>query len=228
MAKVLIKRCLQMTKRLYHEDPYAREFTAKVVEVKPEGVVLDQTCFYAESGGQLGDTGKLNGAQVTDTKFIGEEKDSNILHYCDPSSFSVGQEVKGEIDWDRRYSMMRIHSALHLLYYITKEIIGPETESVSSGVAPGKGRMDFSCDGKLDAEMKDKVHARFKEIVSEGRDVKSWDDGEKDGYRFCEISGYEKMPCGGTHVKNLSEIGETTMKRESKGRGIVRLTVKLA
>src|SRR5262249_31632666 len=106
------RRALMMTKRLYHDDSYLRRFDAQVVAVTANGVILDQTAFYPEAGGQLGDRGMLGSLAVRDT----QETDAGaIIHLIDGLPPPVGTRVTGELDWARRRQHMAQHTAQHLL-----------------------------------------------------------------------------------------------------------------
>ena len=102
------------TQRLYYEDVYLKEFEATVMECRDAKkgycILLDQSAFYPEGGGQGGDTGCLGGVNVTDT----HERDGEIVHYCD-APLPVGETVTGEIDWRRRFDLMQQHSGEHIV-----------------------------------------------------------------------------------------------------------------
>jgi len=101
-----------MTTRLYDQDHYLAEFDARVSEIDGLNVVLDQTAFYAQSGGQAGDRGTINGEEVVDTRIIVGE---HVHVMSEEPRFSVGDDTHGVIDWDRRYRIMKIHSASHIM-----------------------------------------------------------------------------------------------------------------
>ena len=112
-----------MTVCLYQSDPSCREFESRVSEIRGEWVVLDRTAFYPGGGGQEPDRGTLSGAAVTEVK----KDNGNVLHRVPGHSFSVGDTVKGEIDWARRYDLMRGHTAEHLLFSCLSRV-SPELE----------------------------------------------------------------------------------------------------
>ena len=100
------------TRRLYYEDPYLREFEAVVIAVEEDGVILNQTAFYPEGGGQAGDIGTLNDVRVINTI----QREGHIIHLVEePEAFKVGDEVRGILNWSRRYRIMRLHSASHIM-----------------------------------------------------------------------------------------------------------------
>ena len=133
-----------MTERLYHLDPYLKEFGARVVKSLPNGVVLDRTAFYPTGGGQPHDTGLLSWeggrAEVADVR-----KDADgTWHRLEGDVPSVGTAVHGEVDWERRQALMRTHTALHVLC----GVIWNEWEVPVTGgnMEPLSARMDFEFD----------------------------------------------------------------------------------
>lgn len=118
------------TKKLYYEDVYKKEFTAKVLECrqgkKGYEVILDQTAFYPEGGGQPGDTGSLGEAAVTDV----HEKNGELIHYTD-RALEPGTEVQGQINWARRFDLMQQHSGEHIVSGLVHEAFGYDKDRKS-------------------------------------------------------------------------------------------------
>lgn len=224
-----------MTERLFLYDAMMREFDATVTAITPIGIVLDKTAFYANSGGQPGDIGLLNSTPVTDT-VKDKENPNQIIHVVsDPSQFTVGQSVRGVIDWNRRWNHMRMHTTLHLLCAIIKGDV------TGGAVGAEKGRLDFNIEnGSLD---KDDVTKKLNGIINAGHAVSTAyiDEEELDRnpdlvrtlsvkpprgngkIRMVTIgqeqSPVDRQPCGGTHVPNTRDIGAVTVtKIENKGK----------
>ncbi|MEE8354982.1 MAG: alanyl-tRNA editing protein, partial [Candidatus Bathyarchaeia archaeon] len=132
------------TRKLFNDDPYKTSFKGTVVRVDGSVVELDQTAFYPEGGGQVGDTGVIGGVRVVDTR-----KDHGIIrHILDsPPAFGVGDEVEGEVDWDRRYLIMKLHSAAHIMEHFLWQSIGM-MERVGSRVDEKKDRADYAYEGR--------------------------------------------------------------------------------
>ena len=111
------------TRRLYYEDVYKKEFTATVVECREQkkgyAVIVDESAFYPEGGGQPSDVGTLGDAKVTEV----HEKDGELLHYTD-KALEVGARVEGEIDWARRFDLMQQHSGEHIVSGLVHEAYG--------------------------------------------------------------------------------------------------------
>lgn len=237
-----------MTTTLFRDDAYLRTCEAHVVEVNERGgIILDRTIFYASGGGQPGDTGFLelaNGDQIAIATTVYDEDRTRIVHVAAEGSIlpSEGTAITAHLDWKRRYRLMRMHTALHLLsvalpYPVTGGQIGdPE------------GRLDFDMgDETLD---KDAVLAKLSDLVAGDHEVTTeWiTDEELDAnpalvktmsvqpprgsgkVRLVRIGGdVDMQPCGGTHVSRTSEIGTLELgKTEKKGKQNRRVRIRLA
>ena len=234
------------TELLFRDDAYAKTATARVVAVNDRGIELDRTIFYPQGGGQAGDTGALlreNREQVLigDTR-KGETIDS-VLHVplTDMPRPEVGETLTLEIDWERRYKLMRLHTALHVMSCV---VVAPVT---GGNIAPDKGRLDFDIDmSLLDAE---KIACETNLLIARGGETETvWiTDEELDArpelvktmsvqpprgagrVRLLKIPGIDLQPCGGTHVKNIAEIGGIrVLKIRSEGRRNRRVEIGLA
>jgi len=210
-----------MTTRLYDEDHYLSEFDARISEIDGLNVVLDQTAFYAQSGGQAGDRGTINGDVVVDTRII----DGVHVHVMsEEPSFSVGDDVHGVIDWDRRYRIMKIHSASHIMEHFFYKNFGA-LERLGSNVDDKKDRSDYKADERLDPEMLKKTEDEINAFLAEGHGITI--EVDEDGTRTWRCGPVEDH-CGGTHVRNTSEIGLINLKRKNPGRGKERVETSLA
>lgn len=214
---------IQATEKLYDNDPYQTEFHAKVVGIDGNGVELDRTAFYPEGGGQVGDTGKIEGIKVVDTQKDGDA----IIHVLESSpTFSVGDEVEGAIDWERRYRTMRLHSAAHIMEHFLWERLG-EIERLGSRVDESKDRADYAYEGRLPSEELKWVEEDTNRFLAEGHEITILSDPERPGIRIWSCGPIE-MPCGGTHVRNTGEIGAIKLRRKNPGRGVERVETSLA
>jgi misacylated tRNA(Ala) deacylase len=225
---------------LFREDPYLRSCEATVVAVHPEGVELDRTVFYPMGGGQAGDTGKLGEWRVVDTRK--GPAGNSVLHVLEPGACpSVGQKLEIVIDWERRYRLMRYHTALHLLGSVVK---APVT---GGRIAEDKAHLDF--DIEMEKLVKEAIESRLHELIARSVETKaSWiTDAELDArpdlvktmsvapprgegrVRLLEIPGVDLQACGGTHVKNTGEIGRLAIARiRSEGKRNKRVTLVFA
>lgn len=204
----------------YYHDPYLKEFQTTAVEIDNHNVVLQDTIFYPTGGGQPHDKGTIAGQNVLDVFEQGEK----VIHLLENAPFSSGDEVKCILDWDYRYKVMRMHSALHLVYNVAGELFGISA-SAGSNVDAEKSRLDLVYDEVIDQEKRESLKERFATAVDEDRPVKTWWEGSK---RLVQIQGYEALPCGGLHTRSTKEIGYLSkLKRKNVGKGKERLEVFL-
>ncbi len=212
-----------MTKKLYYEDAYLKEANATVLEIKNNEVLLDKTIFYPTGGGQPHDRGTINGVKVLD---VYKDEEGNVWHMvAEPEKFKIGEQVELRIDWEYRYKIMRIHSAMHLMEHVLNEVLGEgKWELYGSGMSVEKGRYDIIYPENLN-KFKEKMISLFNKYVDEGGEMKIWWEGET---RYTQIRNFEIIPCGGTHVRNIKEIGHVRkLKRSSIGKGKQRLEIWL-
>lgn len=210
---------------LYWEDPYMREFKAKVVKVEGNKVALDRSCFYPRGGGQVGDTGVIEKVKVVDTV---KDEEGTIWHVLETETpFQVGQEVSSVIDWDKRYRTMRLHSAAHIVYYKMLDIFGSQCKPPASGIVDYlKDRSDYLFPEGIDREKLKQVEDLANRFIAENKPIKTWTD--EAGIRHWLSEGLPEMHCGGTHVKNTSEIGRIRVERGKKpGAGKERIEIIL-
>jgi misacylated tRNA(Ala) deacylase len=234
------------TALLFRDDAYLKSAEARVIAVGERGIELDATIFYPLGGGQPGDTGAIvraNGERIViaDTR-KGDSMDS-VLHVPAPSPSlpAIGETVALEIDWARRYRLMRLHTALHVMSCV---VVAPVT---GGNIAPDKARLDFDIDmSLLDA---DKIERETNALVARGVETETvWiTDDELDArpelvktmsvqppqgagrVRLLRIAGIDLQPCGGTHVRNIAEIGGIrVLKIRSEGRRNRRVEIALA
>lgn len=211
-----------MTRKLYYEDAYLKEAKARVLEIRDNALLLDQTIFYPTGGGQPHDRGTINGVEVLD---VYKDEAGNVWHVvAEPEKFRSGDEVELRIDWDYRYKLMRIHTAMHLLEHVLNVVLPEKWEPYGSGMSAEKGRLDIVYPENVN-QWKEGIIETFNRLVDEGGEVKIWWEGET---RLTQIRDFEVIPCGGTHVRDIKEIGHLKkLKRSSLGKGKQRLEIWL-
>jgi misacylated tRNA(Ala) deacylase len=237
------------TDPIFRADPYARECTARVLAAGPEGVVLDRSVFYAQAGGQPGDTGALRWAGGREMPVAGAVKgpEDTILHRPAEGAAlpPVGAEVVAALDWPRRHRLMRMHSALHLLCSLI-----PGAGVTGGQIGADRSRLDFDLP---EPPTKDLLTERLNALVAADHPIgERWiAEAELDAspglvrtlsvqpprgagrIRLVRVGPEEApvdlQPCGGTHVRSTAEIGRVEVtKLESKGRQNRRVYVVLA
>ncbi|HEY5633053.1 MAG TPA: alanyl-tRNA editing protein [Burkholderiaceae bacterium] len=233
------------TERLFVDDAYLKQCDARVAAITERGIELDRTVFYPAGGGQPGDTGTLTRADGVSVRIVdarkGEAPDA-VVHVpaADAAQLAVGETVVAAIDWDRRYALMRVHTCLHVLSCV---VVAPVT---GGNIAPDKGRLDFDIDmSLLDAQ---RIEQGVNELIARAVDTETvWiTDAELDAQpelvktmsvqpprgagrvRLLRIPGIDLQPCGGTHVRNIGEIGRMrVLKIRSEGKRNKRVEIAL-
>ncbi|MBI2845427.1 MAG: alanyl-tRNA editing protein [Chloroflexi bacterium] len=236
-----------MTEPLYHTEAYLRRFPAKVTQVLPEGVVLDRTAFYPGGGGQPSDLGFLedeSGGKYQVTKVYRAE--GQVLHQIEGKPPLVGTNLEGEIDWDRRYRLMRTHTALHILCGVIWRDYGALV--TGGNMEPLAARMDFELE-RMSADFAREVEEKANREVEAARPVVIRILPREEAFqipdlirtkinllpegirevRTVEIVGLDLQADGGTHVANTQEVGRIkVVGHESKGRINKRLRIAVA
>lgn len=232
-----------MTDLLYQTDGYLKEFEAVVTASFPDekAVALDRSAFYPGGGGQPNDVGKLAGLNVVKVKKAGDD----VLHFLDGDLPAVGAVVRGMIDWDRRYQLMRTHTAMHILCGTVFRDYGA---LVTGGdMEPLKGRMDFEFE-RLQKELVSVIETAVNLEIQAGRAVKVQILPRDKAFqipdlirtkinllpegiqqvRTVEIVGLDLQADGGTHVENTSEVGHIRIvDYKSKGAANKRIYVEI-
>jgi misacylated tRNA(Ala) deacylase len=234
-----------MTQLLYIEDAYIKEFEATVVEQLDSAVVLDKTAFYPGGGGQPPDNGAIStGDQVWKITTV-KRQAGKIAHFIDGDLPQEGTMLTGQINWERRYQLMRIHTALHILCGV---IWRDYHSSVTGGnMEPLKGRMDFEFE-TMRQELVLNIEEAINKEVDEARSILAnilprdeafkipdlirtkinlLPKGIKE-VRTVEIKGLDLQADGGTHVNNTSEVGRIhVVDYKSKGKINKRIYIVL-
>ena len=235
-----------MTEEIFSTDAYARSCDASVTEATVDGVVLDRTVFYARGGGQPGDTGVLRWdageVRVTDTF----KQEGRLLHVIEGDAPLPGTSVTAEVDWDRRHTLMRTHTALHALSGIVFRDYGAKVTGGNIS-EPGVARMDFELE-TIGAEFGREVEAKLNTELAGDRPVRvsflprvealadpdlirtkvSLIPESIDPIRVIDIEGIDKQADGGTHVRSTAEVGHVRVaKTENKGKAFKRMRIEL-
>lgn len=226
-----------MTVRIYWEDMYAREFDATVLRSEGKAVVLDRTAFNPRGGGLVSDTGEIAGVRVIEVVKEGDE----IVHMVeDGPAIRQGSVVHAQLDWGRRYRIMRMHTAAHIL----SAVVNRETGALITGnqVAPDESRVDFDL-GEFDRDKLSYYVEKVNEVVKRGLEVKAFFMKREealripglvklasaappalDMLRIVQIGDVDTQADGGVHVRNTKEIeGVIALRVENKGRNNKRI-----
>lgn len=209
-----------MVTKIFWEDPYLTELTTYITSVNGNQITVNETIFYAFSGGQESDTGTLGGFPVVEAKKAGKE-----IIYTLPENHHLipGDPVSITIDWARRYRLMRLHFAaeivLELVYKQLKNI-----EKIGAHISEDKSRIDFYWQENISSHFPS-LEKAANEIIAANWEIDSAFSDEENERRFWEIKEFSRVPCGGTHIKKTGEIGSISLKRKNIGKGKERIEI---
>ena len=230
------------TDLLFYKNEKQTEFEAKVLKIIENNVILDKTCFYGTSGGQLHDIGYLNDNEIIDVF----KQNNVIVHKLNKKpNFKVNSIVKGKINWDRRYQLMQHHTTTHILNAAAKFVLGSHVNQASAFKDVDKARIDITHYDALSSEEIKKIEERANEIVNKKiKVIKSFiprTEAEKKygmliyqggvpigkNLRIVNIESIDVEACGGTHLDNTEEAGQIKIIKSNKiSDSIVRIEFK--
>lgn len=220
-----IGKRLPKSRALFYENPYLREFRARVIGISGNEVVLNQTAFYPEGGGQLSDVGFLEGGGESVEVVDVQKVDGTIVHVLRSNPFRIGQVVRGVIDWERRISLMRHHSATHILLGAAKKVLGDHVWQHGAQKYPDRSRLDISHFKRISTEEVEEIERLANEVIVDNRPIRTrfmdrneaerkygfelYQGGVVEGkeIRVVEVKGWNTQACAGTHCRNTGEIG---------------------
>ena len=232
-----------MTDILCYNDSYLQDFEAIVTDVVGTGIVLGKTVFYPGGGGQPCDTGtiKWDGGSTEISKV--SRVDGKLVHKVEDSMPDVGESITGVIDWDKRYQLMRTHTALHILCGVVWRDYAAQV--TGGNMTPLQARMDFEL-SEMSSGFASEIENRVNQEVQAERDIKVFNLSREEAFkipdlirmkinklpdsisevRIVDISGLDLQADGGTHVHNTREVGNIrVIGHESKGRINKRLRI---
>lgn len=208
-------------KKQFWENPYQTTLSTSVKEVSGNTVLLHETIAFSFSGGQESDRAVINGLPVLKSTITG-----NLIFYQLPENhgLAAGDKVLMEIDWQRRYRLMRLHFAAELvLELLTRKL---KIEKIGAHIAEEKARIDFKCEFNISSALPD-IQMEYKKIIADDHAIHTGYSDEASQRRYWEITGFSKVPCGGTHVNSTAEVGDVTLKRVNIGGGKERVEIRL-
>ena len=235
-----------MTVDVPKTDAYQQATDATIIEIVPSGIVLDRTVFYARGGGQPGDTGRLTWhdgeAAIVDTI----REDGRTVHVAEGRDLPrEGTLVHAQIDWDRRFLLMRTHTALHVLSGIVWRDYGAKV--TGGNMEPGEARMDFELEA-MSGEFGREVESKLNAALASDRPVRvlflprnealadpdlirtkvNLIPQSVDPIRVIDIESIDRQADGGTHVRTTGEVGTVrVVKTESKGKAFKRMRIRV-
>jgi alanyl-tRNA synthetase len=235
---------LSPTRKLFHADPGATATTARVLATRGDLIILDRTIFYAESGGQVSDTGTIDAIPVLEVAKHGGNPvkiersgldpiyvntGTFITHRVpSPDSFEVGQTVALEIDGSRRARISVHHTAAHFVFEVLRRYVletsGEQLFTRSCMIDHEHCRFDLADD--IPANAVAGLEAQVNALMADGGPIEMLPDTRCDDVYYWTYRDIV-IPCGGTHVARSEDIGPVSLRRRSKGRSNTRITALL-
>jgi alanyl-tRNA synthetase len=230
-----------MVRKHYLTDPYRTECEATVTEVRDGRLLLSDTIFFPEGGGQVGDTGTAGGVRILDTQKFGGKPfvrddfpemimvEGEIGHHFSadgsPELPKAGDVVELRLDWDRRYKIMQRHSAAHLAFWYATQA-RPDLYVKGCRIDDNSARFDFIADERLDPEAVAEWEALSNDAVGADLEISN-EPVDNQAEALMWYCSDMRMPCGGTHVRSTGEIGAISLRRKRQGNRLERLYITL-
>lgn len=208
-------------RKVFWDNPYQQSLTTKVAAVSGSRILLEETIAFSFSGGQESDKAILNGLSI-----LNSEIEENLIYYTfeENHGFSPGDTAIMEIDWPRRYRLMRLHFAAELILELVTRKLG--VEKIGAHITETKARIDFAFDKNISFIFED-ILAEYNQIIEKDERIHTGFTDIQTQRRFWKIDGFAEVPCGGTHVKSTAEVGFINLKRVNIGGGKERIEIKL-
>lgn len=209
-----------MTHKRFWDAPYQTRLDTRVSRVDGNLVTVEETIFYALSGGQESDAGTIGGRPVLEARKEGKE-----IYYtlADGHGLHPGDTVHIEIDWKRRYRLMRLHFAAEIVLELVYRLI-PGIGKIGAHIAEDKARIDFALNENI-ARLFPAIQQQADAIVAADQAIVSAFSDVENERRYWGIQEFSQVPCGGTHLKRTGEIGVITLKRKNVGKGKERIEI---
>jgi Ser-tRNA(Ala) deacylase AlaX len=208
--------------KLFWQDPYRTTLDTRIAAVEGDVVRLEETIFYAFSGGQESDEGTIAGRKVLEARKEGRE-----IHYrLEPGhGLTAGDPVTIEIDGARRARLMRLHLAAEIILELAYQNL-PGIQKIGAHIAADKARIDFEWAENI-ARLFPMFGEKAAALIAADHPIVSAFSDEANQRRYWEIAGFARVPCGGTHLKRTGEIGAIALKRVNIGKGKERIEIRV-
>lgn len=209
-----------MTGKRFWDDPYESEHDTTIVSVDGAEVVVASTILFAFSGGQESDHGAIDRYPVLSARKV----DHDIIYTIpEDHDLAIGQSVTMTIDWPRRYRLMRLHFAAELVLELTYRTLSG-IEKIGAHISEEKARLDFIWPESLTPLLAELASKTNRLIETDLKITSGYEDRSTER-RYWEISGFARVPCGGTHLRRTGEIGPVSLKRNNIGRAKERIEI---
>lgn len=208
--------------KVFWIDPYLNKLNTRVTAVTDNTITVEKTIAFAFSGGQASDAGTINGYKILSA----EKAEKEIFYNLEgPHDISFGDEVLIEIDWERRYRIMKLHFAAEIILELVNQNFG-HPQKIGANITDTKARLDFVWDKNI-SEAFTFLQSEAAGLIGSNLPITSAFSDIENERRYWEIEGFGKVPCGGTHIKTTGEIGPIRLKRDNIGKGKERIEISL-
>lgn len=211
---------ISVTKKIFWKDPYLTQLETYITGAKGDDITVEQTIFFAFSGGQESDHGTIGDSRVLQAR----TEDREIVYTLEQGhGLKRGDPVNIQIDWGRRYQLMRLHFAAEIVLELTYRNL-ESIKKIGAHIAHDKARIDFEWGGNISSILP-VIQREALSIIEANQEIISAFSNEETEERYWEIFGFARVPCGGTHLKRTGEIGEIELKRKNPGKGKERIEI---
>jgi Ser-tRNA(Ala) deacylase AlaX len=212
-----------VTRKVFWQDPYLTELDTRIARVAGDEVTVEATILYALSGGQESDCGAIGGRRVLGAEWRGRE----IVYTLESGhGLTPDEAVRIDLDWRRRYRLMRLHFAAELVLEIANRRLS-RPEKIGAHIAEDKARIDFVWRGSI-APCLPGIAADVRALVAADLPIQSAFSDEENERRFWRVEGFGEAACGGTHLRRTGEVGDVALKRRNVGKDKERIEICLA
>ena len=210
-----------MTRKIFWENPYQTELDTTINSVNGNQITVNSTIFFAFSGGQESDTGSIAGFQVLEARKEGKEI---VYSLPEDHGLQAGDRVRMQIDWERRYRLMRLHFAAELVLELVYRLLA-HVEKAGAHISVDKARIDFLWSDNISVHFPDLLW-EAQSLIDADREIVSAYEDEANERRYWEVAGFARVPCGGTHLRRSGEVGRIDLRRVNVGRGRERIEIR--
>ncbi len=208
-------------RKVFWDNPYQQSLNTRVTSLSDNRILLDETIAFSFSGGQESDQATINGLPILHSEIEGQ-----LIYYMLPEGhgLNTGDEALLEIDWPRRYKLMRLHFAAELILELMTRKLG--LPKIGAHISDNKARIDFTFDRNI-SYIFEELLQDYNAIIAKNEPIQTGFTDEATQRRFWKIDGFAEVPCGGTHVKSTAEVGYVSLKRKNIGGGKERIEIAL-
>ncbi|MCJ7593377.1 MAG: alanyl-tRNA editing protein [Desulfobacterales bacterium] len=211
-----------MTRKIFWEHPYLTQLDTKITGVQDHDVTVDETICFAFAGGQESDHGTIGNRRVLQARKEGKE----IVYTLENGhGLKAGDKVRIQIDWERRYRLMRLHFAAEIVLELVHQNCDP-IKKIGAHIAQDKARVDFEWGDNI-SKVLPLIQEKARGNIEGNQEIISAFSDEAAEERYWEIKGFARVLCGGTHLRKTGEIGEIELKRKNPGKGKERIEIYL-